>query len=78
MKKFAIAAILFVLLPVSAYAQNQGPPTARTDAEKKQDAEINKAYQDALKRTGDSGQPANNDPWQTVRPVTTDDSKKQH
>jgi hypothetical protein len=78
MKKFAIVAILFALLPVSAYAQNQASPTARTDAEMKHDAEINKAYQDTIKRLGNSGQPANNDPWQTVRPVTTDDSKKQH
>jgi hypothetical protein len=76
MKKFVIAAILFVLLPVSAYAQNQDPPTARTDAEKKHDAEVNKAYQDALKRMGDSGQPANTDPWQSVRPAPATDSTK--
>jgi hypothetical protein len=78
MKRFVIAATLFVLLPVSAYAQYQGPPTARTDIEKKRDAETSKAYQDTLKRMGDSGQPANADPWQSVRPApaTTDSTKK--
>jgi hypothetical protein len=63
-------------LPASAYSQAAGPPTARTDKEKKQDAEIDKAYEDAVKREADKKTPVAADPWQTVRPATTDNTKR--
>jgi hypothetical protein len=77
MRRVAIAAVMIALLPVSAYPQeNAGPPTARTDREKKDDAAIDKAYQDAVKRTGNKGQAAKSDPWQTVRPAGADSTKR--
>jgi hypothetical protein len=58
-----------------ALAQDKGPPTARSDLEKKQDAAIDKAYRDAIKRTDGAPQkPA--DPWQTVRPTASDNTKR--
>jgi hypothetical protein len=76
MKKFVIAAMIMALFPVSAYAQqDKGPLTARTEKEMKEDKEIDKAYRDTMKRTGDNGQAAKSDPWQTVRPAGTDNTK---
>ena len=80
MKQFAIASMMvvsFVLVPVSAFSQDEhkGPPTARTDSELKNDAAIEKAYKDTLKRMGDSGTPVKADPWQDVRPTVTDSKK---
>ena len=63
--------MMIVLLPVSAYAQGQkGPLTARTDAELKNDAAIDKDYQDTMKRT--SKKAVKSDPWQSVRPAAGD------
>ena len=78
MRKFVIAAIMMavVVLPVSAYAQDKGPPTVRSDSEKKKDAEIERAYKDALKRTGNDAPAAPPDPWQDVRPATNDTTKQ--
>jgi len=70
-KKFAIAAMMIVLLPASAYAQRKGPVTARTDLELKNDAAIDKDYQDTLKRTSNK-KPVKQDPWQSVRPSASD------
>jgi len=76
MKKFVIAAMIMALFPASAYAQqDKGPLTARTEKEMKEDKEIDKAYRDTMKRTGDNGQAAKSDPWQTVRPAGTDNTK---
>jgi hypothetical protein len=76
-KKFAIAAIVIALLPASAYAQQKkGPPTARTDSEKKRDAEIDQAYRQAIKRTDEGVKPAKVDPWQSVRPADGDSAKR--
>ncbi|MGO9050139.1 MAG: hypothetical protein ACLQFW_25205 [Xanthobacteraceae bacterium] len=73
MRTLAIVAVTIALLPASAFAQeDKGPPTARTDAEKKADAAIDQAYQDAVKRIDASKKSVTtNDPWQTVRPATT-------
>jgi hypothetical protein len=70
MRRLAIAAMMIVSLPAAAYPQeDQGPPTARTDHEMKNDAAIDKAYQQAVKGTRVKGQAVKSDPWQTVRPA---------
>lgn len=75
MKRFVIAGMMIALLPASAYAQDRSPLTARTEKEMKQDAEIDKAYRDAMKRNEGNGQTAKNDPWKVVRPATPDTTK---
>jgi hypothetical protein len=67
------AAALVVALSVPAFAQDEGSsrPTRRTDAQKQEDATVDKAYRAATK--GDRNLPAVKvDPWRTVR----DDDKK--
>jgi hypothetical protein len=77
MKKFVIAATMILVFPVVAHSQQgKGPLTARTDAETKRDKEIDKAYQDAMKRPGAAKEQASqSDPWKTVRPSGNNDSK---
>jgi hypothetical protein len=76
MKRFAIATMILALLSVSAYSQqDNGPPTARTDKEKKADAATEKAYEDALKRERSNGPAVKSDPWQTIRPTGGDSTK---
>jgi len=77
MKRALIAAIMIALLPAAAYAQAppRGSPTARTDAQKKHDAEIDKAYREAVKSDASAKLPPP-DPWQTVRPAPTDTTKR--
>jgi hypothetical protein len=67
MRTFTIAAIILALLSASAFAQQRGPKTTRSEEEKRNDAEVDKAYQKALKATGDKGQPVIQDPWGAVR-----------
>ncbi len=76
MKTVLIVAIMIALLPAAAYAQAppKGPLTIRTEAEKKRDAEIDRAYKEALKRDASVKQPPP-DPWQTIRPAPTDTTK---
>lgn len=71
MKKIALALIATALLAGPALAQ----ATARTDGEKKRDAEVDQAYRDALKRSN-VGLPKQNksDPWSDMRPAA-DNSK---
>ena len=78
MRRLAIVVMLIALLPAPTYAQSQGSLTAGTDAEKKRDAETEKAYKDTIKRLGTAGPAAPADPWQDVRPApaTTDTSKR--
>lgn len=79
-RRFAVAAAMLVLLPFAADAQQRDdpyltPPGARTNEQKKTDAEIDKAYQQTVKGTRDS-RPANKtDPWGTLRPAASDNSK---
>lgn len=76
MRRRLLAALLALPLipPLSlglAHAQQQqGPLTIRTDSQKKQDAAIDRAYQDAVKRSKAGGKSAATakDPWQDVRP----------
>ncbi len=80
MRKFVVAyifaAVMIAMLPVTASAQDKGPLTARTDAEKKKDAEIEKAYKDAIKKAGGEPHAAPSDPWQSVRPAPADNPKQ--
>ena len=76
-RRLFVAAMIIALLPAPASAQApKGSPTDRSDADKKKDAEIDKAYRDALKRNSGSSAPKP-DPWQTIRPANTD-TPKQH
>jgi hypothetical protein len=68
-------AIIFALLTFPAYAQeNKGPPTARTDAQKQEDADIDKAYRNATR--GERGAAPKVDPWAIVRPADSDKKPK--
>jgi hypothetical protein len=74
---YVVAAAMMAVLPVVAYAQDKGPPTVRSDQEKKRDAEIEKAYKDAIRSTGNGvPQAAPSDPWQSVRPSPADNTKQ--
>ena len=77
MKKFVIAATMIALFPVVAHSQqkDKGPLTARSEAERKRDKEIDEAYQKEMKRTGAKEQAAKNDPWKTVRPAGANGTK---
>jgi len=74
-RQFAIVAIMIVLLPASAYAQERAV-TARTESEKKHDAAVDQEYQDTLKRMKVHEQSSKKDPWQTVRSPTDDKTTK--
>ena len=68
------AAALMLVLSVPAFAQEESSkPTRRTDAQKQEDAAVDKAYRAATK--GDRNLPTVKvDPWRTVR--SGDDDKK--
>jgi hypothetical protein len=70
---FAIAALMAASVP--AFAQEESSrPTRRTDAQKQEDASVDKAYRAATK--GDKSLPTVKvDPWRTVR---DDDKKDKH
>jgi len=76
MKRFAIATLIIAILTVPAYSQQGSAPiTARTDKEKKEDAAVEKAYEDALKKDRSSAPAVKSDPWQTIRPTGGDSTK---
>jgi hypothetical protein len=75
MRILTIAAMMIALLPASAYSQQNKPPL-RSDKQMKDDAEIDKAYQETVKRSKGNGQAAKSDPWQTVRPAGDDNTKR--
>ena len=68
--------MMIALLPASAYSQEQQRPTARTDQQKKEDAEIEKAYERVMKGVNAQTAPSKYDPWQTVRPAAGQNTKK--
>ena len=73
MKRFVIATIALALVTAPAFAQDKREPrTLRTDEQKKQDAEIDRAYQRALQATGGKSQPVAADPWGKVRSAPVD------
>jgi hypothetical protein len=75
MKRFAIATIIIALTMIAYSQQGNAQLTARTDKEKKADAAIEKAYEDSLKREKSSGPAVKSDPWQTIRPAGSDNTK---
>ena len=79
MRRLAIAAMMIGFLPAAAYSQEQEKkPTLRSDAQKREDAEIEKAYKEMIGRTKGQAQPApaKPDPWQSVRPAAGDSTKR--
>jgi len=85
MRTFIIAATMMTLLPAIAYSimgrqqdpARSGPsPFARTEAQKKKDAEVEKAYQETLKRDKEHATPVKVDPWQSIRPAGDDTVKR--
>jgi len=80
-RRFVIAAALAVSLPSAAYPQQGGDPYVnnpgvKSDAQKRTEADIDKAYQQTVKQTRDKGPATKADPWGTVRPAASDNSKK--
>ncbi len=72
----AAAAAMVVLQSVPAFAQDNGRPTRRTEAQKEEDATVDKAYRAATK--GDRSLPiVKVDPWRSVRSAD-DDRKPKH
>src|SRR5262249_5593725 len=60
-----ITALLFALSTLPAAAQEGGRPTRRTDAQKKEDKEVDDAYRAATR--GGPAQASKVDPWSKVR-----------
>ena len=76
MLRTAIYATLIVILTtaaVSAQTDKQGLPgytnSVRTDLEKKNDREIDRAYQSTVKGRPDADNKKKSDPWADVRPA---------
>jgi hypothetical protein len=81
MKKRIIVALMITLLPATAYSQKgsqqaQPSPFERTAAQKKKDAEVEKAYQESLKANKAQTSPAKIDPWQSVRPGNANNAQQ--
>jgi hypothetical protein len=77
MRTLTIAIILGIFAMLARPALAEGPLTARTDAQKDEDARIDKAYREAT-RGGNAAPAAKNDPWATVRPADADSKKTKH
>jgi hypothetical protein len=84
MKKLMIAAMMLMLLPAAAYSQvtlgsdkgdDKGPPTARTEKERKNDEAIEKAYEQAVKRERELSPSGKSDPWGGIRSSGNDSAK---
>jgi hypothetical protein len=72
MKALTATAMIIAFLTTSAFAQqSERQTTRRSDAEKKEDADVDKAYKAATDR-GQAPAAPKKDPWHTVRPATTD------
>jgi hypothetical protein len=85
MRTFIIAATMMTLLPAIAYSQmgrqedparSSQSPFARTEAQKKKDAEVEKAYEETLKADKAHAAPVKVDPWQSIRPAGDDTAKR--
>jgi hypothetical protein len=68
-----IAAILFAVATLPASAQDSRP-TARTDAQKKEDKDVDDAYRKATR--GEPAAATKVDPWGKVRPADNDKKPK--
>jgi hypothetical protein len=75
MKKFAIATMIIALTMIAYSQQGSAQITARTDKEKKADAAIEKAYEESLKREKSNGPAVKSDPWQTIRPGASNNTR---
>ena len=78
MRAFATAIIalgFFATLAQTALAEESKALTARSDEQKKEDEEVDKAYRAATR--GERGPDAKVDPWATVRPADSD-GKNRH
>jgi hypothetical protein len=71
MRALTVTAMIVAFLTTSAFAQSEKQTTRRSDAEKKEDAEVDKAYK-AVTGGGQAPAVPKKDPWQTVRPATAD------
>jgi hypothetical protein len=76
MRALTIAIILGMLAMLARPALAEGPLTARTDAQKDEDARIDRAYKAATR--GADAPAAKVDPWATVRPADADAKKNKH
>jgi hypothetical protein len=76
MRALTTAIILAILAPLvqPAFAAESEALTHRSDQQKKEDEEVDKAYKAATR--GANGPAAKVDPWATVRPADTDKKKK--
>ena len=68
-----MTAILFTLVTLPAAAQER-QTTARSDAQKKEDSEIDQAYRNATR--GGPHTAVKVDPWSKVRPADADKKPK--
>ena len=75
-RKAALAAMMIAFLPVAGFAQQHEKPTLRSEEQKKQDAEIEREYERVMKGVRSQTAPSKYDPWQTVRPAASENSKK--
>jgi hypothetical protein len=75
MRALTATAMIIAFLTTSAFAQQERQTTRRSDAEKKEDAEVDKAYK-AVTGGGQAPAAPKKDPWQTVRPVAADKPKR--
>jgi len=77
MRALTTAIILAILAPLvqPAFAEESAALTRRSDQQKKEDEEIDKAYRAATR--GQNGTANKVDPWATVRPADSDKNKHQ-
>jgi len=81
MRKLATTTLMIVLAaaiaaPPALAQQKQGPRTSRSDAQKREDAEVDKAYQNAIRGSRDSKPAAPVDPWGNVRSTSGTNDKR--
>jgi len=78
MTSYVILMVILTIGAASAQTNKLGVPgysnAARTDAEKKNDRELERAYQSTIK--GTDAEKKNSDPWGDVRPAPPATAKK--
>jgi hypothetical protein len=75
MRAFTVIAALLFALATLSMAAAEPQTTARSDAQKKEDQEIDAAYRNATRGSGPTSA-AKVDPWGKVRPAETDKKPK--
>lgn len=71
----AMTTVALLTGPAVAQEEQKAPLTRRSEAQQREDAEIDKAYRRATK--GEAEPPVKLDPWRKVRPAD-DDRKNNH